>query len=104
MKPKSAKFSLFMSVFAILLLTAVLSCVSVTAFADGDFTVDKDGVLTQYKGSAEEVVIPSNVKVIGTSAFTGKQRMVRLVIPEGVTEIRTNAFANCISLREGSLL
>ena len=81
------------------LLLLALCVVPATAHADAVFTVDSSGVLTGYKGTDTDIVIPSNVKIIGVSAFSGNQKLTRVKVPEGVTEIRNNAFYNCSGLK-----
>ena len=89
----------FFWIFACLLLLIVCICPA-TAHADAEFTVDSSGVLTKYKGTDTDIVIPSNVRIIGTSAFSGNQKLTRVKVPEGVTEIRNNAFYNCSGLKK----
>ena len=80
------------------LLLLILTLLSGTAIpaaeaaSEGEFVISAAGELKQYKGSDTDVVIPSEVRVIDSSAFSGKQRLSSVVIPEGVTEIRGNAF------------
>lgn len=73
--------------------------------AASDFVVE-NGVLVEYRGNSSVVTIPSNVKVIGTRAF--KQpweecNLTKVIIPEGVTELRNSAFEGCYDLREVEL-
>ena len=82
-----------------LLLVLVFSLLGTGAFADSQFTVDRAGVLTGFKGSDTDIVIPDNVKVIGPGAFSGKQYITSVTIPEGVVKIDTKAFYNCTGLR-----
>ena len=67
-----------------------------------DFKV-QDGVLTKYCGDGAEVQIPSKigketVTAIGVGAFKNLPFVIRVVIPEGVTEIRGMAFSGCTAL------
>lgn len=62
-----------------------------------DFEV-KDGELIQYKGSAEHVVVPDDVTVIGEYAFF-RSRMTSISLPKKLKKIKNNAFASS-SLRE----
>lgn len=64
--------------------------------ADGDFVI-VDGVLTFYKGTSKNVVIPNSVTEIGDSAFYGRN-IVSVEIPESVTCIGNDAFNSCTSL------
>lgn len=74
----------------------------------GDFTYEttSSGVtLTEYKGSAASVEIPSKVKdykvtVIGAEAFWANKKMTSVTIPSTVTKIEYAAFNECTSLSE----
>ncbi|MBR3358600.1 MAG: leucine-rich repeat domain-containing protein [Solobacterium sp.] len=63
-----------------------------------DFVIDPSGVLTQYRGTDTEIVLPDTVRVIGegvfsnTIVFPGYKNVVKLIIPEGVEEIQRCAF------------
>jgi hypothetical protein len=81
-----------------LFFTAALLLAALNAFgADGDFTVDANGVITKYAGFDTEVTIPSviggrKITAIGSEAFR-KAELTSVTIPEGITEIGSNAFA-----------
>ena len=66
----------------------------------GDFPVWK-GVLLEYQGSAENVVIPANagITAIGEGACYWNDKIKSVEIPAGVTEIRDAAFRSCTSLQ-----
>lgn len=68
--------------------------------SEADFSV-KDGVLTDYRGSDAEVVIPIELGIdaIGKKAFR-RQGIEKVVIPEGVTRIDAEAFSECTQLAE----
>ena len=68
------------------------------------FWIDSNGMLVRYKGSAEFVVIPDNVTVIGYKAFAGNTTMESVRIPEGVTVIQGKAFENCTKLARVTVL
>ena len=60
-------------------------------------------VITAYSGAEENVVIPDEidgykVSVIGKHAFLDNHTMRTLVIPEGVSSIRVEAFYGCAGL------
>ena len=66
---------------------------------EGNFIVLGDGILYSYKGSAEQIVIPDNVKSIADRAFVSEKYASLLYIPENVKTINENAFLNCTNLR-----
>ena len=64
------------------------------------WTIDENGVLTRVElNGATEVAIPSNVKVIGDSVFSGYM-LTKVTIPEGVGSIGNMAFECCAGLTE----
>ena len=84
-----------------------------------DFVI-KDGKLVSYKGKQSVVVVPDGVTDIG-SVFSDNQSIIQIVlpdtvtkigklndcsalrkinIPDGVTELVSNCFANCTALEE----
>lgn len=72
----------------------------VVAYADEaeEFDIDENGVLIGYHGDGGDVVIPDGVTKIGDDAFAECQNLTSIVIPDGVTEIGYAAFAACINL------
>ncbi|MBR2703085.1 MAG: leucine-rich repeat protein, partial [Oscillospiraceae bacterium] len=98
----------------ILLKTLICECLAVAAAillitsfstpyalaAGDDFIIDKKGILTEFKGSGTEAIIPKEVTAIGDAAFSGNQRLKKVVIPEGVTEIGKRSFYKCTGLQE----
>ena len=65
--------------------------------ADRFYDID-NGVLTKYRGSGGDVVIPKDVTSIGKGAFDGCTNLTSIVLPEGVTRIGENAFRGCTNL------
>lgn len=59
----------------------------------------EDGVLIEYTGKDENVVIPGSIKVIGECAFVDNLTLKSVVISEGVTEIESSAFDGCKNLK-----
>lgn len=59
---------------------------------------DKEKRLVKYMGQDKNVVIPSNVTSIDSSAFEGCTSLKSVVIPDSVTSIRKEAFKGCTSL------
>ena len=62
-----------------------------------------DGVLEQYYGVSESVVIPNNVIEIDDGAFDGCKSLKSICIPEGVMEIHDSTFSQCILLESVSI-
>lgn len=64
-----------------------------------DFSINKSGVLTKYRGTGGDVIIPDGVVKIDTEAFWGST-ITSVVIPETVSKIGCRAFMCCRSLTE----
>ena len=58
-----------------------------------------NGVLIEYKGKKENVVIPEGVVEIGRDAFMWCGSLVKIEIPAGVTKIGDGAFTFCGALK-----
>ena len=65
--------------------------------APGEFIV-QDGVLTLYTGTGGRVVIPENVTTIKTDAFSFCAVVTDVIIPDSVTVIENSAFKSCFGL------
>lgn len=59
----------------------------------------KSGCLISYNGNGNEVIIPSNVLVIGTKAFYNCDSITSVTIPNGVAVIEKSAFLGCRNLK-----
>lgn len=78
------------------------------ADTEGDFIYIESGgeaAIHGYTGNAAEVIIPASlggypVTSIGVCAFKNSISLTQLVIPDGVTRIRSNAFQNCTALAQ----
>ena len=86
-----------------------------------NWTLDTDGGLLSITGSGdmwdsvshlgwhtyssliESVSLPDGLTSIGTDAFADCQRLSSVIIPEGVTSIGPEAFSNCINLTSVNL-
>lgn len=78
-------------------------------FVCGDFVYQKteDGegaILTNYSGTSEEVVIPSEVDgfpvvAIGAHMFAYNEKITSIEIPEGILTIGNMAFFKCMNLQ-----
>lgn len=64
-------------------------------FCDGEMYITKDGVLLVYTGKEEEITVPSYIKKIAPSAFSQIEKLNKVVLPEGLTEIGDFAFYRC---------
>ena len=60
--------------------------------------VIEDGVLTEYKGNAEYVVVPDGVTAIGDCVFWQNESLREIHLPEGVAHIGDAAFCACKNL------
>ena len=61
-------------------------------------TINENGILTKYFGSAATVEIPDGVISIGNKAFIYKFNLEEVKIPASVTSIGDSAFENCTKL------
>lgn len=66
--------------------------------AKSDHVIIGNGVLVQYKGSAEEAVVPAEVKVIGERAFSYHRELKSVRLNNGLEEIGDYAFESCMGL------
>ena len=64
----------------------------------GEFDIDENGTLTDYRGSKPDIILPDAVTAVGTSAFNGNQELKCVTIPHGVTSIGSGAFQDCVKL------
>ena len=58
----------------------------------------KNGMLLEYNGIAENVVLPSEITSIGIDAFKGNSVIKSVEIPYNISKIYSGAFANCPNL------
>ena len=66
---------------------------------DSDFVINADGILTEYKGSDSDVVIPDEVTEIGDNVFKDSKTIESVEFPDNLRKIGSNAFYGCSSLR-----
>ena len=79
-----------------------------TVLSDGVFEYEvSDGAVAveQYKGSSEQVEIPSKtsdgkVTAVLSGAFRGNKEMKSIVIPESIVKIAAKAFEGCENLKD----
>ena len=76
------------------------------AYTDNRFTVAEDTLL-MYSGKEASLLMPSvlggiQIKRIGASAFS-ESRLSRLILPEGLIELRHHSLGHCPSLKTVSL-
>ena len=70
-------------------------------YITGNCVLDGNGTLIEYTGRESEIVLPDDLGItsIGANVLTNTgSGPITLVIPEGVTEIQDNAFANVSGL------
>lgn len=67
---------------------------------DGDFLIDKNGVLWYYKGDREDVVIPDKVKIIERSVFLNHDEIKSIQLPKNLSLINNYAFSGCARIKE----
>lgn len=58
-----------------------------------------NGILTKYLGNDSIVSLPSIVKRISSSAFTGCSEVTGISIPDTVTQIERYSFVSCAALQ-----
>lgn len=71
-----------------------------TASATEDGFLINDTILEKYTAAGEKVVIPDGVTIIGTDAFADCGKLKSVTIPDSVTSIGDNAFMGCSSLTD----
>ncbi len=86
-------------------ISLILICIMLTAAfpfavnaADSDFVVE-NGILLSYRGSYNEITLPSSVYAVADSAFEGNTTLTSVTIPSSVDEIGDRAFYGCKSLK-----
>ncbi|WP_044600268.1 leucine-rich repeat protein, partial [Candidatus Stoquefichus massiliensis] len=70
--------------------------------SDGDFKIENN-ILVEYRGDAENVIIPDGVVEIGTSVFENNQIIKSVQFPETLRIIGKYAFRKCTNLVEAKL-
>ncbi len=58
--------------------------------------ITKDGILLTYIGNSDMVTVPKQVTVIGEGAFSYTTTLSKVVLPEGLKEIGSHAFSECM--------
>ena len=85
-------------------LVAAVPAIAEQTSGDWQYELTSEGlVITGFAGSQADVVIPdeiggNKVSIIGRQAFADNHTMKTLVIPEGITAIRAEAFYGCTGL------
>lgn len=64
---------------------------------EDDFVITEDGVLTKYRGTDAEIVVPEGVTQIGT-AFSENTTITSIILPDSLLYIEENAFSGCSAL------
>lgn len=66
---------------------------------NSDFNI-VNGILCDYTGTENVVIVPDGVTKIDNSAFNDNKTAIRIVLPEGVEAIGDFAFSGCHALQE----
>lgn len=72
-----------------------------------DFLIVGDGILLDYRGNTQAVIIPAGVKTIGAGAFADNTGIKKVIMPDSIEVIGEGAFSGCNSLTDvefGNLL
>lgn len=59
-----------------------------------------DGVLLEYRGDAEMILIPQGVHAISSGFLANQSNVVRVVLPSGMTSVSADAFLGCETVRQ----
>lgn len=86
-----------LTAFLMALSLCLLLCPGALA-AGSDFEIEK-GVLVAYLGEGGDVVIPDDVTAIGNEAFADCATLTSVTIPGSVKHIGDSAFLRCTSLK-----
>lgn len=65
-----------------------------------DFLIVGDGILLDYRGNTQAVIIPAGVKTIGAGAFANNTDIKKVLMPDSVEVIGEGAFSGCSSLAD----
>ena len=69
---------------------------------NGILYIGKHLVATSYNDLPAEVVVKAGTLTIATGAFSGRQSLTKITLPEGLLRIGARAFKNCKSLADVS--
>ena len=59
-----------------------------------DFVINR-GVLTEYRGTGPEVIVPDYVTAVGPAAFVSQDLLIKIILPNEVRELQGGAFRDC---------
>ena len=74
-------------------------CQAISASSNGDFEIENGDILVHYGGIDKNVVIPDGIKEIRWQAFSGDEYMESIVIPNSVVSISWGVFYGCTALK-----
>ena len=63
-----------------------------------DEFIIKDGVLIEYQGTSQEVIVPKGIIEIGSYAFSNCDNLIKIRLQEGIVKIDSLAFYKCSHL------
>ena len=62
------------------------------------YTKDGETLYTAIGGLEGDIVVPDGVTTIGSSAFSGSEKITSVILPQTVETIKADAFKDCIGL------
>jgi len=75
------------------------SCRIIGDFVKDNFLTVKD-IFCEYSGDAEKVIIPDGITMIRSSCFSGNENLKEISLPVGLEYIDSNAFSGCNNLKK----
>lgn len=84
--------------FLILSLSQVISIKAVEKNSGNEEFVIKDNILTHYKGVGTDIVVPEGITAIRSFAFQNCDTIVTVTLPDSVTSIGDSSFSGCDNL------
>ena len=101
--------------YSVMLCIAFFTCIGVcgkldvqageadwTVSSDDEFVINENGVLEEYTGTAEVLMIPEGVKEIGQFRLTAENKadIKKIVLPDSVETLGRSSFQDYTNLEE----